>query len=745
MTEEEKRLKASRENRRDLEAELKEERDRYDAQNQEAYDKEVSGENFLKDRAKEDEEEIDGGKLAQSIAFEASVGLATDIATTKLMALPPLYALANFVSGATANLIAQKIRGESKLSIGEILASGGIGIIPGTTIKTGKQLSKVVGKAGTVKRGAIATGLAGVGSEAIRIGIDEQRLLNVQEALTAGTLGGVTGASLQKILNASPALLKRFNNSIPEPEATVPLGAQRPALAQRIDATDLPDADEVAARTEMLLTRDADNLIAKDLPKGAAFDNDAVKDYAKLAYRHRKDRIVAGGKQNLMKDFDQTITNKSGQEFIFVKRTRLRNRRDPAAIENYKLTSVADVERKLIRSLGFDKQIPEDVKALKIIVRELNKLEQQNPKLYLSSLMEYGDSAYLEHKVARSQFEDFWARVEARNPDDIANGLFQWTGASGRNTVENLRLLFDPNYKKLKDATETRFINSKLYKSAKGRKSQPDDIVITIEDPGSTTFGANNMFVRSNPGNIQFRKAGTGEVVGSIPDYYRQFYSTAFKEGYNKNYGFLANPNNPAVPPKFRARAGESVDEYIERVINERIDEAMSGSFDMQNFEANYLEEIAQFYDLFHDKLGWVRLPSWADNIITGKTKFADRLQVEIDDFEIENAPSLPVVAPKTLKQSNLEQALQEIKSLEEDIRKLPREPVKLPEGQQGFTPDTQVIDPKTGQATGQNYGVVQSNMRKIKRELQERIDEIKAEYGIDQAEDFTQQSLDLE
>lgn len=228
MTEEEKRLKASRENRRDLEAELKEERDRYDAQNQEAYDKEVSGENFLRDRAKEEEEEdIDGGKLAQSIAFEASVGLATDIATTKLMALPPLYALANFVSGATANLIAQKIRGESKLSIGEILASGGVGIIPGTTIKTGKQLSKVVGKAGTVKRAAIATGLAGVGSEAVRIGIDEKRLLNVQEALTAGTLGGVSGASLQKIVNAAPAVLKKFNDSLPEPEVVYAMSPKK--------------------------------------------------------------------------------------------------------------------------------------------------------------------------------------------------------------------------------------------------------------------------------------------------------------------------------------------------------------------------------------------------------------------------------------------------------------------------------------------------------------------------------------
>ena len=39
------------------EEELKEELERYERQNQEAYDKEVSGENFLKDRAKKKEEE----------------------------------------------------------------------------------------------------------------------------------------------------------------------------------------------------------------------------------------------------------------------------------------------------------------------------------------------------------------------------------------------------------------------------------------------------------------------------------------------------------------------------------------------------------------------------------------------------------------------------------------------------------------------------------------------------------------
>ena len=257
MTEEEKRLKASRENRRDLEAELKEERDRYDAQNQEAFDKEVSGENFLRDRAKqkekEEEEDIDGGKLAQSIAFETSVGLATDLATLKLGFAPPIYALANFVSGAVANAIAQKIRGESRLSIGEILASGGVGIIPGTTIKTGKQLSKVVGKAGTVKRAAIATGLAGVGSEAVRIGIDEKRLLNTQEALLGGTLGGITGASLQKVINASPALLKKFNDLLPqrEPPITVFAQTKKPKIINRKPTLDRSDIEYVPTKSEI--------------------------------------------------------------------------------------------------------------------------------------------------------------------------------------------------------------------------------------------------------------------------------------------------------------------------------------------------------------------------------------------------------------------------------------------------------------------------------------------------------------
>ena len=667
----------------------------------------------------------EGGFWSEGSAFRTTAAIGTEVAANTLLDLFSFEPTSQVGGAAAINYFAQLIRG-GEISHGEAAAAGLASLIPGGA--QAKSLGGVLAK-GAAKgavTGAVETGVAD---------LIDTRQVNPENLAFGALVGGGFGSAFS-LVGSQPEVqraVKYFKGRIRgdakiSPEDAIDLGLGQPMAYMTPTMSKFPTAKQ-------LLT---------ELPKGASFDTDEVNNYATRAFVYRDNRVMQGGKQNLMKGFDETLKNKSGQEFIFVRRSTPRNRDNPAAIENYKLKSVSAVERKLIRSLGFDKQIPEDVKALKTIVSELNKLEQQNPKLYLSSLMEYGDKAYLEHKVARSQFEDFWARVEARNPQDIDNNLFQWTGARGRNTVENLRLLLDPNYKTLKDAVETRFVNSDLYKSAPGRQSQPDDIVISIEDPGSTTFGANNMFVRSNPGNIQFRKAGTGEVVGSIPDYYRQFYSRAFKEGYEKNYGFLANPNNPAVPEKFRAKAGESVDQYRKRVINARIDEAMSGNFDMQNFEANYLEEIAQFYDLFHDKLGWVRLPSWANNIITGKTKFADRLQVEIDDFEIENAPRSPVVAPKTLKQSNLDEALQEIRDLERDIRNLARDPVKLPKGTQGFTPDTQVIDTKTGKAAGKNYGQVQSNLRKLKRELQERIDAIKAEYGIDQ-EKVIQQSLDLE
>ena len=165
-------------------------------------------EEFLKKRA---EEGPDTGEVIKGAGFEIAAGLATDIATIPLKGLPPLYALANFVSGAAANLIAQKLRGETKLSLGEILGSGAVGIIPGSQIETGKTLSRIVGEAASGQRVLVSGAAQGIGAESIRVGIDEQRLLTAKEAALAGGTGGLVSRGFMEILNARKPALDYIN------------------------------------------------------------------------------------------------------------------------------------------------------------------------------------------------------------------------------------------------------------------------------------------------------------------------------------------------------------------------------------------------------------------------------------------------------------------------------------------------------------------------------------------------------
>ena len=154
------------------------------------------------------------------MSFEIAAGLATDKATSFL--LNPLfgpkgialYGLANFASGAVANAIAQRLRGDTSFSLGEVLSSGAAGIIPGTQLKAGKAFQGVktgLGKAGSLKRAAVVGGLTGVGAEQIRVGIDEGRFLTAQEALLGGAVGGTVSVGMQSLFNAGTTGLKTFN------------------------------------------------------------------------------------------------------------------------------------------------------------------------------------------------------------------------------------------------------------------------------------------------------------------------------------------------------------------------------------------------------------------------------------------------------------------------------------------------------------------------------------------------------
>ena len=465
----------------------------------------------------------------------------------------------------------------------------------------------------------------------------------------------------------------------------------------------------------------AKQLLTK-LPKGAGFDTDTVNDYVTRAFVHREKRVMMGGKQNLMKDFSETLKNKSGQDFILVKKTRLRNSQEPAAIENYDLRSVKDVELEAAAQIGFDYQIGDRNKYLKMIVSELNKRPEiaQNPKLYLSTLMEYGDRAYLEHKIARRMNKEFWQRVEARNPKDVADGLFQWTGASRRNNAENLRLLLDPNYKTLKDTTEGR-----LETVLKKRGLKTDDaeaFVIDIEDPNDAIFGSNSLFVRSNPGNIQIRKAGTGEVVGIIPDFYRQIYSTQFKTAFGKTKAL----QSPDVPKLIRALPGESITDYRDRIVFKMLDDAVSGKTTMLGREERYLQELADFYNTFEKlekdtKLSWVRKPSWVNDILTGKNKFGDPAEADIEAFSRKD--ELGIIRDKEGKVIELdvdtEADLKQLQELEDLLRNLPRE------------------------TEGRYKGSILTSKRKIARDLRKDIDAIRKRYNLGKYQ-FVQKELNI-
>jgi hypothetical protein len=322
--------------------------------------------------------------------------------------------------------------------------------------------------------------------------------------------------------------------------------------------------------------------------------------------------------------------------------------------------------------------------------------------------MEYGDAAYLEHKIARRQASQFWDRVEDPNPDDIKNGLFQWTGATNRNTLKNIRLLFDPNYKRLKDVLEDRLI--KLEKPVKkgglGLKSNgdPEGFIITIEDPNEAVFSAKDLFVRSNPGNIQIRKAGTGEVVGIIPDFYRQIYSTQFANAFNKHKLALTGTD---VPDNLRAQGQETIDVYRKNVLDKMLKNIVTGKVSMLGREQAFLEELAEFYNFFtklEESTGvkWVRKPSWVDEILTGKNNFADPAEADIQEFNIrDQSGNVIELDVDTLN------ALRNLKELEDLLKNIPRE------------------------QTGRLKGSILTSKRKFARELRKDIDAIRRKYNL--------------
>ena len=168
-------------------------------------------------------------KRFQGMGIEIGGGVATDVATTPLLGMGPLgwlgYGAINFGQGAYTNYLVQKhLYGEDELNWGEILASGAAGAIPFMNIGASKGIAKVVGKTGTVQRGLVGGALTGIGTEQVRVGFDENRVLNPLEIATAGTLGGVVGGGGTAIANKVGAKIAKGKNQKVQQQANIDMG-----------------------------------------------------------------------------------------------------------------------------------------------------------------------------------------------------------------------------------------------------------------------------------------------------------------------------------------------------------------------------------------------------------------------------------------------------------------------------------------------------------------------------------------
>jgi hypothetical protein len=132
------------------------------------------------------------------VTAEVGGGIAIDVATTPLLAMGPWgiagYVAGNFGQGAYTNYLVQKhLYGNENINWGEVLGSGVAGAIPFMNIGVSRNVGKVIGQAGSIKRGftgGLATSLV---SEQTRVGIDENRLMSFEEMAIAAGVGSAFG------------------------------------------------------------------------------------------------------------------------------------------------------------------------------------------------------------------------------------------------------------------------------------------------------------------------------------------------------------------------------------------------------------------------------------------------------------------------------------------------------------------------------------------------------------------------
>jgi len=183
------------------ESELKKEKERYEAQNQEAYDKTI--ENEIKRKR---EAEKKKGLLDEGSAFRTTAAIGSEIALNSILDIFSFEPTSQVAGGAFINYLAQKIRG-GEISKGEMAAAGLASLIPGGA--QGKALTKV---AKSIGKGAVSGGIEVTGQKVV----DEGRLPTAGELGTGLAVGGAFGGIFQTAADSKfiEALSKRVRNPL---------------------------------------------------------------------------------------------------------------------------------------------------------------------------------------------------------------------------------------------------------------------------------------------------------------------------------------------------------------------------------------------------------------------------------------------------------------------------------------------------------------------------------------------------
>jgi hypothetical protein len=570
-------------------------------------------------------------KQLLGVTTEVGSGIATDVATTPLLAGGPLgiaaYVVTNFGQGAYTNYLVQKhLYGNENINWGEVFGSGAAGAIPFMNIGASSKVAKYVGKAGTVKRGIVGgLGTALVG-EQTRVGIDEKRLLNFKETLLAGTVGGTLGGGFTAV---GKRLSRRSNDFIDD---YTPPKLSDTGLRQALSFSVNNNPGNIQRRQILK------NLGYLSQPRKPTeiFSAEDLADLQEQAYQHRLGRDV--DKKDLMKGFSGFLSYVRSDGFediaIVVKKKRNINKGNPAAKENYEVKTLSKIMQDMrVNTKWATNQADSEVISMQDIRKKLNQLgDKYGDDPVLAKLMEYGDEAYLEHVIAKAQYDWLWNLKEA----DPTN--YPWITALERNSPDNLRLLVKKPYKKLKDTTEGRI--KKLYNDKLVRNNKfKDAYIIDIEDPETTAFSSSEIIHRNNPGNLRILKASKSDkkpkVVGMLGDYLADFYSDDFKNNYNgkkllaffqgldkqqqKKFGRYAPKTRRVKGEKGYYEQVETYEEYRERILNNLIDFIISQegkSYSIARMQKEVLKDMDDFYALFATELGVLTEPQYIKDLM---------------------------------------------------------------------------------------------------------------------------------